>query len=133
MPINPKPKCELLPESRRYARKEIVSVVFEDYDLLIEFETPDGILGRITFHQPIGFRVLDESGLCEFWPEYSEPNGWLYEVLEGGWLDLERTRAGFWTIQAGLREFLVCGNECVNVMTGFPPTIEELDANPQQP
>jgi hypothetical protein len=70
----------------------------------------------VTFDAPIGFRVLDEGDLCEFWSPDVRTDGWLWEVTSGGWLDLERRRPNF---IAGMndqcREFLVLGcDACVS-------------------
>jgi hypothetical protein len=85
-------------------------------------------------HQPAGFRVLDERDLCEFWNTYSEPNGWLYEVEEGGWLELETHRPLFNSpgFHPGLREYLLVDDRCVSVLAVQPPDILDLGADPEQ-
>ena len=65
------------------------SLHFDGGTLVIDIQ--DGGFGyaRLVFGSPVWFRVLDERHLCDLWPAYSEPNGWLWEVQEGGWLELE--------------------------------------------
>lgn len=43
----------------------------------------------VEFIDTIGFRVLDERDLMEYWPECSTPEGWLFEITAGGWLSQE--------------------------------------------
>jgi hypothetical protein len=77
-----------------------------------------------------GFRVLDESDLLEFWNKDTRPKGWLWEIEEGGWIDLEKTREGFLlgTQPHTQREFLIVGlNECVSVIGSNAPTIQAYD------
>ncbi|BBI69588.1 hypothetical protein PKHYL_37790 [Psychrobacter sp. KH172YL61] len=50
----------------------------------------------VDFTDIIGFRVLDNGNLVEFWNDDC-PNGWLWEVSDGGWFDLEKQREGFVT------------------------------------
>lgn len=87
---------------------------------------------RLTFADVVGFRVLDERDLCEFWNEYSEPNGWLYEVESGGWLDLEKHRQLFNSpdLIQNLREYLLVDDKCVSVLCVAPPEIVDLGTDP---
>ena len=48
----------------------------------------------VEFADVLGFRVLDERDLLEYWPVCSTPNGWLFEIASGGWLSQEVARAG---------------------------------------
>ncbi|MCP5304352.1 MAG: hypothetical protein H6953_02805 [Chromatiaceae bacterium] len=72
-----------------------------------------------------GIRVLDEGDLREFWSNGACTDGWLFEIRNGGWFDLERTREGFVSNpEIGLREYLVAGiNDCVSVLSYEAPTV----------
>jgi hypothetical protein len=48
----------------------------------------------VRFDGILGFRLLDEGDLLESWSG-NRPQGWLWEIEKGGWLDLERFREGF--------------------------------------
>jgi hypothetical protein len=89
----------------------------------------------VVFRRPAGFRVLDERDLCEFWDNYHTGNGWLYEVHEGGWQELESHRQYFNSPSffTGLREFLVVCDTCVSVLGVEPPEIIDLGADPEHP
>jgi hypothetical protein len=79
----------------------------------------------IEFDGPLGFRVLDESDLLAFWSPDDRPDGCVWEIGAGGWLDLERTRPDFGAGRpdSGLREFIVGGiNECISVISTSIPT-----------
>ncbi len=79
----------------------------------------------ITFSGVIGFRVLDEGNLLEFWNPKTRKKGWIWMVQKGGWFDLESLREGFLAgITGGYDEYLILGeNECVSVITNEKPTI----------
>src|ERR1700681_3822088 len=89
------PKCKPFLPAARYRRKVIRSLSYDGQTLIIEVQGEDFAFARVVFEQPAGFRVLDERDLCEFWKDYHEGNGWLYEVEDGGWLDLESVRSLF--------------------------------------
>ena len=81
---------------------------------------------EVQFEEVIGFRVLDEIDLAEFWPTFSSPEGWLFFVNSGGWKELESTRTGFvrkdWE---GINEYFIRGcDECVSVLSAYEPTVE---------
>ena len=80
----------------------------------------------VKFQRVLGFRVLNESDLLEFWPACSATNGALFEILDGGWLSQESARPGFVSkSQAGvLKEYLLSGPEnCVNVLAFENPRV----------
>ena len=57
----------------------------------------------LEFRFPRGFRVLDEGDLLEFWGTEFWKSGlaqgsFLFEVLRGGWFDLEAQRSGSSTL-----------------------------------
>lgn len=95
---------------------DVISVSYEPDTLTIGL----GSGQTVRFDDIIGFRVLDERDLLEFWPECSAQHGGLFEISEGGWLEQESARRGFVSATVGpkMREFLVTGpNSCVNVFT----------------
>src|SRR5690606_6455845 len=89
------PDCRLVADSARYSRKVVRDLRF-DGDLTIAIQGTGFSYAHVVFRQPVGFRVMDEMDITEYWNTYSEPHGWLWEVVSGGWLDLERRRPTFW-------------------------------------
>lgn len=117
------PDCRLVADSARFSDVDIVDLRYDTRDLTVTITSPAG-LARVLFPMPIGFRVLDEGDITEFWPRYSSDKGWLWEVLGGGWLDLERQRALFLSGRLDLREFLLTSDgDCISVLVGSPPEI----------
>src|SRR5262249_27626318 len=102
------PRCSVFPPSTRYPHKVVRALHYDGEALVLDIQGEAFSFARVIFRDPVGFRVLDERDLCEFWNAYSEPNGWLYEVHEGGWLELERKRELFNSRDffPGLREYL---------------------------
>jgi hypothetical protein len=104
------------------AGSEISSV---SYDL----QNPSIHVGHsvFLFTDAVGFRVLDEGDLLEFWPACSTaPGGGLFEIHGGGWLEQESRRKGFMSssTRPALREFLVTGqNDCVGVFAFTAPEL----------
>jgi hypothetical protein len=121
-----KPRCVPIAVAPAYAKVHLVRVAFARARLTVDVESESATRLRLAFGQPVGFRVLDERELCEFWPEHSTSHGWLYEVLEGGWLELERQRSNYTDFVAPVREFMIADDYCVNVISTHPPTIKEL-------
>ena len=106
--------------------------MFDGSCLAIEIQDDKNVFARITFKDVIGFRVLDERDLCEFWNRYSEPNGWLYEVHSGGWVELEKHREFFSTpdfFESDLKEFFIADNHCISILCVSVPLIEDVDDN----
>jgi hypothetical protein len=126
------PKCTAVPAAASFPRKVVQSLRYDGEALVVEIQGENLSRASLTFADVIGFRVLDERDLCEFWNEYSEPNGWLYEVERGGWLDLEKHRALFNSpaLFGELREYLVVDDKCVSVLCLTPPEITALRAEP---
>ena len=91
--------------------------------LILCFEQNQQI--EVIFKNVIGFRVLDEGDLLEFWDPNVRAAGWIWKVESGGWFDLEKTRTGFLTgYQQDLHpgEYLVLGiNDCVNIFSVSEP------------
>ncbi len=131
MPDPLKPRCTIVPGSARYANKAVRCLRYDDEDLVVEIQGDGFSFARVVFRHPAGFRVLDERDLSEFWTNYAEPNGWLWEVLAGGWMDLERHRPSFNSHEflAPLREFLVVDERCISVLCAHPPEITDVGAN----
>jgi hypothetical protein len=117
------PKCRPFPAAARFKQTDVKSIEY-DGTLTIKIQA-DEIHAQVIFHNPAGFRVLDERDLCEFWENYHEKNGWLYEVEEGGWMELEMVRPLFNSPDffKGLREYLLVDDKCVSVLTVQPPEI----------
>lgn len=74
---------------------------------------------KISFSGVLGFRVLDEGDLLEFWPECSGKNGWIFKIISGGWFDQESRRSGFIHAHtfSGIEYFVATGNECISVLS----------------
>ena len=81
----------------------------------------------LSFTSVIGFRVLDERDLLEYWPECSTLSGRVFEITSGGWLASESARPGSLvsvTFPAA-REFLVAGcDSCVSVICTEDPVLQ---------
>ena len=102
-----------------------------DYDLwtlriTLKFFKSDNVI-YVVFKNVIGFRVLDEGNLLEYWNPEIRVSGWMWEVEEGGWFDMEKLRTEF---VEGLyenklrKEYLLSGiNDCVSVITTSKPEI----------
>ncbi|WP_280302388.1 hypothetical protein [Nocardia neocaledoniensis] len=124
------PECRLVNESSRYSSKVVRDLRY-DRDLTIAIQGPGFSYAKVVFRRPAGFRVLDEGDLTEYWNTYSEPNGWLWDVLRGGWLDLERHRPNFFTgDREDLREYFLVDEDCINVLAWGPPEIIDLGTDP---
>lgn len=119
------PECLLVPESSKYAGKTMRSIRFDDGDLVMDIEGPSFGRAQVTFRSVLGFRVLDERELTEFWNTYSQPHGWLWEVKRGGWLELEATRRNFNLLELPTREFFVVDEYCVSVWSPEAPEFRE--------
>lgn len=80
----------------------------------------------VRFPWVVGFRLLDEGDLLEFWPACSAVNGWLFLIKKNGWFDLETTRQGFTREKGqGVFEYFVASqNSCLSVLSGEPPEVE---------
>ena len=127
------PKCKVFPPSARYRQKVVRSLQFDRDTLVIDIQGEGFSFARIVFQKVVGFRVLDERDLCEFWNTYSEPVGWLYEVEEGGWLELESQRELFNSpvFYRELHEYFLVDEKCVSVLAAEPPEIRDLGTNPE--
>jgi hypothetical protein len=128
------PKCKVFEPSLRYKQKVVRALHYDGLSLVIDIQGEKKFsFARVTFRKPIGFRVLDEHDLTEFWNTYNEQNGWLYEVLEGGWLELESKRERFASqdmFDKELKEYLLVDDKCVSVLSLNPPNIDDFGTNP---
>jgi hypothetical protein len=108
------------------------SLWYDNDGLAIEVQGPGFVFARI--YVPPAGRVsrAGRRDLCEFWDNYHTGNGWLYEVHEGGWHELESHRQYFNSpsVYSGLREFLVVCDTCISVLAVEPPEIMDLGADP---
>ncbi|WP_152555795.1 hypothetical protein [Ferriphaselus sp. R-1] len=80
----------------------------------------------IIFSDVIGFRVLDERDLMEFWPECSIPKDLLFEIYSGGWLSQEASRPGSCIdpMNPAAKEYFVKGvDDCLSVICHSAPEI----------
>lgn len=129
------PQCKVFEPSLRYAIKAIRGLSYDGEKLIVEIQGERFAFARIVFERPAGFRVLDERDLCEFWNEYSEPNGWFYQVEQGGWMELESHRPLFNSpsYHGNLREYLIVDDQCVSVLATSEPVIHDVGAGPSKP
>ena len=105
---------------------EILRIEYSLGGMTVYVRDVEGNGFAVVFEDVRGYRVLDERNLAEYWPECSEPNGRIFEVESGGWLDQERRRPLFLEFEliADLKEFLVAGIEdCVSVLCVEPPEV----------
>lgn len=103
---------------------EITNINFDAELLVVTVQIESNKLD-VVFDTPAGFRVLDEGDLLEHWPRCSIQNGWLFEVLEQGWLDQERQRDGF--LSGGnkaIKEYFIAGvSYCISVFAWEQPDV----------
>ena len=106
---------------------EAIEIVYIEFDIetLTVTVLIDGDKIDVSFDSPVGYRVLDEGDLLEFWPNCSSFNGWLYEIRNGGWLDQERKREGFVSAaKTDSQEYFIIGcNYCINVIAWEDPSV----------
>jgi hypothetical protein len=129
------PKCKPNPLAARYRRKVVRTIVFDGQTLSVEIQGEGFVFARVVFRGTVGFRVLDEMNLNEFWPAFSEPNGWLYEVEEGGWKELESQRpagSASFAVNPKLREYFLVDDRCISVFCAHAPEIVNFGADPQR-
>jgi hypothetical protein len=128
------PKCKVFEASLRYKQKVVRALHYDGVSLVIDIQGERKFsFARVIFHKPIGFRVLDERDLTEFWTNYNEKNGWLYEVMEGGWLELETMRERFASqamFENEFKEYLLVDDKCVSVLSSTPPEIVDFGTDP---
>ncbi|AWI26830.1 hypothetical protein [Flavobacterium pallidum] len=106
---------------------EIYNVSYDLWTLTITlgFDDVNGPV-YVIFKNVIGFRVLDEGDLLEFWNDDVRVPGWIWKIESGGWFELEKLRTGFLTQhhKESHDEFLVSGmNDCVSIIAESEPVI----------
>jgi hypothetical protein len=104
---------------------QVESVSFGSGGLIVAMSSEHWV-AKVSFSQNYGFRVLDELDLTEFWSQCSLAEGWLFEVISGGWKDLEKQREHFYSGRhVWVREYLVVGfNDCVSILSKEEPVFE---------
>ncbi len=106
---------------------EVVSVAYKLGVLAIHVKSAvsdESVI--VEFVDTVGFRVLDERDLMEYWPECSKPSGWLFEITTGGWLSQEASReAGFFVrMNPEVKAYLISGeDDCVSVICRNMPAV----------
>ncbi len=107
---------------------EIAAINYGSDGLVIAIRDPGADKkATVLFETILGFRVLDEGDLLEFWPECSLSNGWIFQIQDGGWYAQECQRPGFLArdTNKGVSEYLITScNECVNVLSWSQPVID---------
>lgn len=109
------------------ANPEIYNVTYDLWTLKItlgfdDIKSPIYVI----FKNVVGFRVLDEGNLLEFWDKDVRVPGWIWRVESGGWFELEKLRAGFLAQHHGdsHNEYLISGiNDCLSVIAESEPII----------
>jgi hypothetical protein len=86
--------------------------------------SPEAGITTIMFENVVGFRVLDEGDMLEFWPSCSCA-ALVWQIHEGGWFSFERHRSElFGEIHKNTSEFLVASSEkCVNIISYALPRV----------
>ena len=121
-----KVSAEALPTPVAYpSGNEVGRVLYEACVLEVTVHsTADESDCIVRFEDLVGFRLLDERELCEYWPVCSIPSGRLFEVTAGGWLSREVQRTPIRLFFPNAREYLVAGiNECVSVIATCAPSV----------
>jgi hypothetical protein len=101
-------------------------VLSELGQLTVSVRALDGGVGALVrFVDVVAYRVMDERDLGEYWPTCSTPNGWLFEIADGGWLSQEAMRpSSLLAHLAPVKEYLVTGeDDCVSVICANPPEV----------
>ena len=99
---------------------EVINLSYDLYNLTISLTDSDKNSILVIFQSVIGFRVLDEGDLTEFWRSINSSHGWAFEITAGGWHDHEKLREGYFVSahnsQAKEYVFLGC-DDCVSVIS----------------
>ncbi|UIR54787.1 hypothetical protein LZQ00_10915 [Sphingobacterium sp. SRCM116780] len=115
-------------------KSKVPQIIEINYDLeslivTVSFYDPDDEIIEVKFTSIVGFRVLDEGNLLEFWNS-SRPAGWIWEIKENGWYDQEKKREGFllgYMDDFNPKEYLILGqNDCISILCYKEPKIGEL-------
>ena len=123
-------QAEAIDAGHRFKSPVFLSDVrYDTTSLVVTLTSPDDrIAATLTFTDVVGFRVLDEGDLLEFWPDCASDHGWLFRITAHGWFDQEIARRGFLHDRVpGLGEFFVASqNDCISVLAGQPPRASVL-------
>ena len=127
------PKCRPVAAGRRYRSKAVRSVYYEGRSLVVAIQGEHFVFAHVVFSYPVGFRVLDSSDLSDLLTRCRDKGVWLWEVTQGGWLELERQRQRFSSAATfkELKEFLIIDYQCVSVLSVEPPRIIDLGTDPR--
>lgn len=110
---------------------EIFNVNYDLWTLKITLAFSDHpSLVYVIFKNVVGFRVLDESNLLEFWNLEERIPGWIWKIESGGWFELEKLRSGFLVQNHSIshNEYLILGiNDCVSVISESEPIIIDIE------
>lgn len=101
------------------------SIRYEGGDLEVLLQSP-ALEIQVCFSSVIGFRLLDEGDLLEFWQYCHQGHGWLFQISQNGWLQQESQRLGFVSQHNSnqLKEFLISGLfDCINVLSYQQPKL----------
>ncbi|WP_437921454.1 hypothetical protein [Sphingobacterium sp. LRF_L2] len=110
---------------------EIIKVEYDMVTLSVDvlFHEQNEATVNLKFDKIVGFRVLDEGNLLEFWNK-QRAKGWLWEVVENGWFDLEKKREGFilgYYDDHNTKEYIILGiDDCVSIITYSNPVISGI-------
>jgi hypothetical protein len=103
----------------------ILSIDYDLESLRIRYSANENDEYIILFNNPIGFKCLDERDMMDYWKHKVLTDNWIIEILEGGWLDMERSNSFISDKILNVREFLIEGNdECLTVLSEKKPVIE---------
>lgn len=130
------PKLTPYPPALRYKSIVVRSIRYDMEELVIDVQGRGFAFARVVFRDPVGFRVLNEIDLLEFWKDYHPGNGWFCQVHEGGWAELETQRGSFRAFGAPesldeLSEYLIVCDQCISVLAVEPPEIIDIGADPE--
>jgi len=127
-----RPVGTVVPESRRWPTVALRSIAFDGQTLVVDLQGPGFSAVRATFQHVNGFRVLEELHLGKYWPEFSTPAGWLFEISSGGWVE-EASVSGLISEMTGGREYFLTDRKCISVICGRPVVLENRGADPPLP
>ncbi len=107
-------------------KTEIIDVHYDLEKLIITVGLFENKIDKqVIFNNVTGFRALDESDLFAWWKNLNMNKGWAFEIIEGGWFELESQRGDFMSQGCDFyREFLIIGNDlCINIISTDAPKI----------
>jgi hypothetical protein len=105
---------------------EILSVKYDLDTLEIKYSTSKNDEYLIKFNNPIGFKCLHERDMMDYWESKVLTDNWILEIIEAGWLDMEKSRTMISDNMFEFREFLIKGyDDCISVFAREEPCIEK--------